>query len=508
MPPFSICARIIKGGYLMFFENFPIYYINLENRKDRNTRVVQHFKDLNLLNTHRVAAMEPKDVPTYTLEKGRELGCSDFEIATTYSHLSAIKDFLENSDKEYAFFCEDDAELSNIKKINFTVSKLFKYTKNNNGCFQLAISTRKDFETSFFIHHRSRWDFNCSTYVVSRDYAKKLVDKYFVNNTFCLDNFISTDILDYRNNTIIKSTPSAEYVIYEDKKTLSIPLFSYIISDSSIQTSSEHRKQNVKSRSIYLNYWNKFTNINYEDIVNNKKDFFSYSDLKLVEIEKNIKVVIPWRESKSRLEIFNFLINWYKLNFPTWEIVLSDSGDTLFNLSASRNRGIEKAISLGADVVLVSDADFFTSKDSLINSVINSIKTENISVPYTEYIHLTEYGTKEFLKLNPESLFMFSKKNNNPVLLDGKTERLWDCSGMNIITKETYLNFGGYDEQYSGWGQEDIDYHKRYLDKYGRLFDYIDGIAVSLEHSRDEWKSDSDKNLNYFKEKHGNNYIF
>jgi len=492
----------------MFFENYPIYYINLESRQDRDARIIKNFKDLNLLNINKVTAMEPKDISPNTLNKGKELGCTDHEIATTYSHLYAIKKFLETSTEKYGIFCEDDADLTNVKKIKFKMSELFKYTKNNNGCFQLGVSTREDFDTSFFIHYRSPWDFNCSTYIMSREYAKILINKYFIDNVFSLDNFLSIDIFDYRNSSIIQSTPVAEYIVYRNKTTLSVPLFSYVISDSSIQSSSEHLKQNIKSKNIYEEYWDKYTSIYYEDLINTKKSFFSNSDLDLIKIKENIKIVIPWRESKSRVEIFKHLINWYTINFPTWEIILSDSGDSLFNLSASRNKGIKKAISLGADVVVVSDADFFTSKDSLIKSVLNAIKTDNLSVPYTEYIELTEYGTTEFLKNNKDSLSMFNRKNNNPKLINGFTNRFWVCSGINIITKNLFEDFGGYDENYSGWGQEDIDYHKRYLDKYGILFDYIEGISVSLEHSRDEWKNDSNKNLNYFKEKHGDNYIF
>lgn len=235
--------------------------------------------------------------------------------------------------------------------------------------------------------------------------------------------------------------------------------------------------------------------------------FFSNPTILNVDSSLNVKVVIPWRESDSRKRIFDFLINWYKKEFPKWEIILSDSNSAIFNLSSSRNLGIQKAIKLGADIVIVSDADFFTSKDTLIKAVSNALQTNNITVPYTQYAELTYEGTEKFLNYEEESLNMFKNKNSNPVLINGKTDRFWVCSGCNIITKQVFLDFGGFDENYEGWGQEDIDYHKRYLDKYGRLFDYIEGVAVSLEHSREEWKDDSNKNLNYFKEKHGDNYI-
>lgn len=491
-----------------FLENYKIYYINLSERKDRDDIFIQQMSELGIKRYERIEALTEFDVPESTLAQGRTKGCRNVEIATSLSHLTAIKYFIENSDDEYGMFCEDDAKLDNLRKINFTITDLFNNFKGTE-CFQLAISTREDVSLNFNAHERTPWDFNCTVYLISREYGKKLVDTYIKNNIFVLDNFVSLSILDYRNNAYILSQPTAEWIVYGMTTTISCPLFSFNISKSSIQVSDEHHRQNVKSANDYEVRWSKSATIEYQDIIStSNKSYFSKSFLDNIIVNKKIAVVIPWRRTESRAEIFTYLTKWYCKEFPTFSIILSDSNHQIFNLSSSRNKGIIEAFEGGADIVLSSDADFFPSKDSLIKAILNSIKTEHISLPYNDYVELSYEGTKKFLEERPESINLHNRRNTNPKLKDGKTDRLWVCSGLLVITKKTFNELGGFDENYVGWGQEDIDYHKRYLDKYGRLFDYIDGIGVSLEHSREEWKTSSNDNVRYFTSKYGKDYIF
>jgi GR25 family glycosyltransferase involved in LPS biosynthesis len=490
-----------------FFENYPLYYINLLDRKDRDTLFVKQMNDLGIKNYQKIVASEVKDIDEEILEMFGLYGCTKLEAATVASHLNAIKYFLDNSEDEYAIICEDDADLTNSKNINFTLFELFAYS-NGVECFQLAVSTREDIQTNHMMHKITPWDFNASTYAISRKYAEKIIKKYFNNNKLSLDNFESIDIFDYRNSSVIKSIPVAEYIVYERNSTITCPIFSFIISESSIQHNSEHLRQNIKSKHDFIKHWSRFEKIEYQDIIDTNANYFSSSVLDTVPINKKVSVVIPWRPTESRISLLDFLIKWYSKEFPNFNIILSDSDHEQFNLSASRNVGISQAFAEGADIILSSDADFFPSKDSVIKAILNSSKTNNISVPYNDCRELTYEGTLEFLKENTESINMYDRRNDNPKLIDGKADRLWMCSGLVVITKKVFEEIGNFDENYVGWGQEDIDYHQRYLDKYGKLFDYIDGTALSLSHSRDNWKLQNNNNIDYFKSKHGDKYIF
>ena len=169
--------------------------------------------------------------------------------------------------------------------------------------------------------------------------------------------------------------------------------------------------------------------------------------------------------------------------------------------------GIEKALSLGADIVLVSDADFLPSKDSLIKAILNSQINKEITMPYNIYNELSYDGTNKFLEGDSGSVEMYKNSNKNPEVHNGQIQHFWVCSGLFVIPKEVYNSIGGFDENFVGWGPEDQDYHKRYFEQTGRLFTYVEGIGCSLEHSRNEWKTNDIINIEYFQKKHGATFI-
>lgn len=244
------------------------------------------------------------------------------------------------------------------------------------------------------------------------------------------------------------------------------------------------------------------------DLSNINTNFFLESTLNNIEISQKVALVIPWRATPSRITLFDHLIDWYSKEFPCFEIILSDSGHETFNLSASRNMGIKKAFSGGNQVVICSDSDVFVSKDSVIKSILSAVDTNNITVPYTELRKISQEGTEKFLNNDSKSFDMTERITEVPSLTEGEKQRLSPCAGIIILTDTIFNEFGGFDESYSGWGIEDIDYHKRYLDKYGRLFDYIDGSLISLYHSRAEWTNPDSRNIDLFKSKYGSNFIF
>lgn len=250
----------------MFFENFPIYYINLENRKDRDMLIKDHFLINGITNFYRVNAYRPEDLPTDTLVHGKKLGCTELETATSFSHILAILNFLTNSKSEYAIFCEDDADISNIQKIKFTISDLFSLF-DDADCFQLGVSTRIELFIKFKIHPRPTWSFNASTYVLKRSYAKQILDRYLIENTFCLDGFEQKDIFEYRQVGMVKSVPVSENIVYGIGKTYTCPIFTFHLSESSIQTKDEHYYQNVKSRKDFLQHWSRFDTIKIDDLL-------------------------------------------------------------------------------------------------------------------------------------------------------------------------------------------------------------------------------------------------
>jgi GR25 family glycosyltransferase involved in LPS biosynthesis len=249
-----------------FIKDYPVYYINLSNRQDRDYYFSNHLKENQIENYTRIEACTPDSITENILDQGRAWGMPDNATATTISHLTAIKNFIEKSDKEYAVICEDDADLSNLQKLSFSIKDLFDSFKLGVECIQLGVCTREDVNQIFKIRIRSFWDFNCSTYIVNKDYAKKLLNKYSEKENFSLNNFKSEEVLEYRNNTIFHTAPTAESVVYEETNTVVCPVATFILTESSLNLTDENNRQTSKSRQDFLAKWQRYDTINLTDL--------------------------------------------------------------------------------------------------------------------------------------------------------------------------------------------------------------------------------------------------
>lgn len=213
----------------------------------------------------------------------------------------------------------------------------------------------------------------------------------------------------------------------------------------------------------------------------------------------NIALVIPWREQTNRIEPFNKTIENYKKFFDDESIILCDKESEIFNASASRNIGISQAFNSGADIVLVSDADILIEIETLKKAITLSLSREEIFLLYENYIRVI-FDSDSMKTLGEYNL----RKNRN-------SGYFYPCSGALLIPKRIYQELGGYDENFLGWGPEDLEYHYRYFLKYKKMYSFIENSkAYSIEHSRKDWQSEELENNNnkYFFNKHKVNDFF
>lgn len=236
-----------------FFNDLPVYYINLESRKDRNELFLNQTSSNSIKKYFRINAFSKNDV---LYEK---YGMSKQEIACSISHMMALKEFVLSND-DFAVICEDDVDLSNSSKINFNFVEKFNYLKNSLFCMQTSIATRNEVNINFKIHKRSFWDFGTMSYVINKKYAKVLLDKYFIDNKESFYNFIPKKVEDPRGGTI-ETRPVADELIYSLTETFSIPIFTYMLVESDICGSEEYYSQFAKGREDFTKYWSRYSTI-------------------------------------------------------------------------------------------------------------------------------------------------------------------------------------------------------------------------------------------------------
>lgn len=225
----------------------PIYIINLKSRTDRLEYIKNEFNKYNITDYTVVPAFDGNtfDFDSIVFEKDN-LQLSNNELGATVSHLETIKYWLENSESDYAIIVEDDLSLETVNFWNFKFSDFIKSIKKPYDILQLCII--HNYKINPTLHMREARDWSAACYLIKRDRAKKLLEKYFIDGKYVFP----------------KSRASvADSLIYSNSKTLSIPLFTYTMDfGSSInvefdKTAEETGKFDIHitSKNQTLDYW-------------------------------------------------------------------------------------------------------------------------------------------------------------------------------------------------------------------------------------------------------------
>jgi GR25 family glycosyltransferase involved in LPS biosynthesis len=194
----------------------PIYYINLDDQTERNRYMEEQFNYWEINRHTRISAYDGRDSDLSEILKGTyPENMTSGEIGCTCSHLKAIKYWYETSDSPYALFMEDDIDISIARFWNFTFSDFIARAPYAWDCIQLAIISTGDINVS--IHTRFINSFSTACYILTRRYAKKLIDLHVRGENL------------YRLDNGVKPRATADDLIYNAGVTYACPLFLYKI---------------------------------------------------------------------------------------------------------------------------------------------------------------------------------------------------------------------------------------------------------------------------------------
>ena len=260
--------------------NFPtVYYISLEESVDRQKNITEQFEQYGITPIPIISKRFAESDDIVTGKYLHELNSGT--IGCCVSHLKAIKQWYENTDEDYGFFCEDDLSLETVKYWDFTWEEFFQKTPENFQCLQL-LTVRGDFET-FELREREWNDWAVTAYVITRDYARILIDTYVVNDTYNLD---------IPNSNVM---PLIENILFFGK-TYTVPLFIENIEFNSTFVGTDDDVKDGQKRNHYyshkqvLNYWKYNINENMnKSRISKIIDYFMYfNEKELLELRINL----------------------------------------------------------------------------------------------------------------------------------------------------------------------------------------------------------------------------
>ena len=142
--------------------------------------------------------------------------------------------------------------------------------------------------------------------------------------------------------------------------------------------------------------------------------------------------------------------NYYK-KFD--EVVYFKNSFKTFNKSALINYSLDN-VEIQSDFVMLLDGDIYFKFKSLEDQ-IPILSDEKVIKPFSECVYLTEPHTLEFI-------------NKRKITLSGGLKKISALGGGAIILKSSLIKDSSvrYDENFSGWGWEDIDFGDNIRSKF------------------------------------------
>lgn len=186
---------------------------------------------------------------------------------------------------------------------------------------------------------------------------------------------------------------------------------------------------------------------------------------------KEISIIIPYQYNGERREyLFQIIKKQYENDFPNTEIIVSEDKIKPFNKSIAINKGVERS---NGDIIMIADADTIVPKNYLLNSIQI---LDGFIFPFKFYHFLNEEETNKFLQT--------SKASDSNAWIIKNDFGVRNTGGVQIVTRELFEKLGKYDERFTGWGWEDLEFVWRVYDELGDvpILDY--GHAYHMWHER------------------------
>ena len=281
----------------------PVNFISVEHSEDRRKNLYEKFEEYGILKEHITPHIFKKyDDSEHDIRSEYLHRLSIGSRGPVTSHLKAIKSWLNSTDEEYAFFCEDDICLETVKYWDFTWDEFFNSLPSQWECVQLCLLREYEYGLDIVFKTRDWSDWSGCAYLISRKYAQKLIDTYYYDEVFHLD--AKCHDIEHRPDWAI--IPIIETIIFGlSEEVYSIPLFledttfkaSYQIEGEDDNINAHHHN----SHNIVLNNWKKMSfKLNQSKNIPNKIKLLNFPSVYYVSLEESVE-----RRNSLNKQFFN-----------------------------------------------------------------------------------------------------------------------------------------------------------------------------------------------------------
>jgi hypothetical protein len=197
----------------------PVHILTLSQAEKRRTLLNKELKSYNIKDYfyyYGVHGLRFSEINKHLTNDSYTHPFSSAEIACSISHLRMIKNWYDNSEDEHAIFFEDDICLSTVNLWRGTWDSFFNKIDFDFDILQLSMSEK----ISDVLVPRKHYYYSAAAYLLKRESAKKIINKYFVGDLI-------------RLNSRVEDT-RADYIIYSDQLAYSVSMFVSRCEDSYI----------------------------------------------------------------------------------------------------------------------------------------------------------------------------------------------------------------------------------------------------------------------------------
>lgn len=189
----------------------------------------------------------------------------------------------------------------------------------------------------------------------------------------------------------------------------------------------------------------------------------------------NVVLGIPFRDDSefSRSAAYSIVRDRLSGMYAFSNVVVGDSGHPRFNRAASRNQLVRTAETLGADVIVLCDADSIPEKQALHDSINQAFEDSSLHYPFNQVWELAPKAT--YLVKAGRTL---AQLRNRCLTRYGPSQ-----GGIWVCKPSTWNAAGGQEPRLSGWGCEDRAMIAAAETLIGTAVQH-DGVLICMHHQR------------------------